>query len=52
MFGWNLRHKLRALQNNGLVMLAKETIFEVLPASIDKEESVSKRGKTTENGQA
>ena len=28
-----------------ILLLAKETIFEVLPASIDKEESVRKREK-------
>ena len=45
MFWRDSRHGLSVLQNDRLFLLAKETDNELLPAGMEKEESVRKREK-------
>ena len=45
MFWRYLRQVLSVLQNDRLFLLAKETDNDVLPAGMEKEESVRKREK-------
>ena len=45
MFWRDLRQGLSVLQNDRLFLLAKETDNDVLPAGVEKEESVHKREK-------
>ena len=46
MYIWaRFKAQIETIAAQRVFLLAKETIFEVLPASIDKEESVRKREK-------
>ena len=46
MYIWaGFKAQIECIAARWIFLLAKETIFEVLPASIDKEESVRKREK-------